>query len=71
MLKTNIPGSIAVTAAVLSFVGYGISLNTTINWELYFKILGGVGAVALAVSLITRFLPRCGNGADERDGERK
>ncbi len=57
MLKTNIPGSIAVVAFILSFVGFGISLNTSINWSLYFQIIGAVGAIALAVALITRFIP--------------
>ncbi|WP_462137633.1 hypothetical protein [Candidatus Mycalebacterium sp.] len=57
MLKTNIPGGIAVVAFILLVVGFGISLNTSINWGLYFKILAAVGFIALAVALITRFLP--------------
>jgi len=57
MLRRNIPGSLAVVAFIFSVVGYGISMNTHINWELYFKILAGVGGLAAAVTLITRFLP--------------
>ena len=57
MLRTNISGSIAVVSFIFLVVGYGVSLNTSINWGLYFKILGAVGAIALAVALITRFLP--------------
>ncbi len=57
MLRRNIPGSIAVVAFIFFVVGYGISLNTHINWELYFKIIGGVGGLAAAVALITGFLP--------------
>jgi len=57
MLKTNIPGSIAVVFFIFLVVGYGISLNTSINWGLYFKIIGGVAAAGVAVALVTRFLP--------------
>ncbi len=59
MLKTNIPGSILVVSLIFLIVGFGISLNTSINWGMYFKIIGVVGAVGVAVALITRFLPSC------------
>lgn len=57
MLKTNIPGSIAVVVFIFLVVGYGISLNTSINWGLYFKIIGGVATAGVAAALVTRFLP--------------
>ncbi len=57
MLKTNIPGGIAVVALIFSVVGFGISLNTSINWDLYFKIIGSVGGIALTVAIIARFIP--------------
>ncbi len=60
MLKTNIPGSIAVVVFIFLFVGLGVSMNTSVNWSLYFKILGAVAAAGIAVALITRFLPSSG-----------
>ena len=42
MLKTNIPGSLATVSLIFLVVGYGISLNTSIEWSLYFKIVGSV-----------------------------
>ena len=57
MLKTNIIGSVVIVVLVLALVGYGLSLHISIEWNLYFKILGIIAAVALAVSIITHFIP--------------
>ncbi|MCY3973774.1 MAG: hypothetical protein OXF42_03535 [Candidatus Dadabacteria bacterium] len=60
MLKTNIPGSLATVSLIFLVVGYGISLNTSIEWSLYFKIVGSVFGIGVAVALITRFIPSSG-----------
>ena len=57
MLKTNIIGGIIVVAIVFALVGIGMSLKISIEWNNYFKILGIVSIVALAVSIITHIIP--------------
>ena len=51
MLKTNIIGSILVCAILFGVVGYFFSLGININWFLYFKVLGIIGAIAVITSI--------------------
>ena len=57
MLKSNIIGSVVIVALVLALVGYAMSLRISIEWTLYFKILGIIAIVALAVAVITHIIP--------------
>jgi len=57
MLKTNIIGSIVIILIVFALVGIGMSLRISIEWNNYFKILGIVAVVALAVAVITHIIP--------------
>lgn len=57
MLKTNIIGSMIIILIVFALVGFGMSLQISIEWNNYFKILGIVAIVALAVSIITHIIP--------------
>ena len=57
MLKTNIIGSIVIILIVFALVGLGLYLRISIEWNNYFKILGIVAIVALAVSVITHIIP--------------
>ena len=57
MLKTNIIGAVAIILIVFGLVAYGMSLQITIEWNNYFKILGIVAVIAAAVSIITHFIP--------------
>ena len=57
MLRTNIIGGIIIVIIVLALVGIGMSLKISIEWNNYFKILGIVALVAIAVSVITHIIP--------------
>lgn len=57
MLRTNIIGSMVIILIVFALVGIGMSLKISIEWNNYFKILGIVALVALAVSVITHIIP--------------
>ncbi len=57
MLRTNIIGSIFIILIVFGLVGFAISLRFSLEWNNYFKILGIVTLVALAVSVITHIIP--------------
>ena len=57
MLRTNIIGGIVIVLIVLALVGIGMSLKISLEWNNYFKILGIVAIVALAVSIITHIIP--------------
>jgi len=58
MLKTNIPGAIIIALIVLGIIGYAFTLRLSLEWDFYFKILATVALIALAVSLITHFVPQ-------------
>ena len=57
MLKTNIIGGIFIILIVFALVCIGMSLKISIEWNSYFKILGIVAIVALAVSVIAHIIP--------------
>jgi len=57
MLRTNIIGSIFIILIVFGLVSFAISLRFSLEWNNYFKILGIVTLVALAVSVITHIIP--------------
>lgn len=57
MLKSNIPGGIVVVLIVLGIIAYAFSIRLSLDWNLYFSILGIVAVVALFISLITHFIP--------------
>ena len=57
MLRTNIIGSIFIILIVFGLIGFAISLRFSLEWNNYFKIVGIVAVVALAVSVITHIIP--------------
>ncbi len=57
MLKKNIAGAIVVCLILFTFVGVGLYLGISINWEKYFKILGIVAVVAFIISAIINTVP--------------
>ena len=57
MLRTNIIGGIFVVLIVFALVAFAISLRISIEWATYFKILGIVAVIAIAVSVITHIIP--------------
>lgn len=61
MLRKNIPGGILICLIVFSFVGVGLYLGISINWQAYFKVLGVVAIIALIISAIINTVP---NGKD-------
>jgi hypothetical protein len=57
MLRTNIIGSIFIIIIVFGLISFAISLRISLEWNNYFKIMGIVALVALAVSVITHIIP--------------
>ena len=57
MLKKNILGASIICIIVFSFVGYGLFIGITINWQAYLKILAIVAVIALCISLIVNIIP--------------
>lgn len=57
MLRINIIGGIFVVLVVFAIVAFAISLRISIEWTTYFKILGIVAVIAIAVSIITHIIP--------------
>lgn len=57
MLRTNIIGGIFVVLVVFAIVAFSISLRISLEWATYFKILGIVAVIAIAVSIITHIIP--------------
>ena len=57
MLKKNIPGAIVVCLILFTFVGIGLYLGISINWDKYFKILGIVAIIAVIISAIINTVP--------------
>lgn len=57
MLKKNIPGAIIVCLILFTFVGIGLYLGISINYERYFKILGIVAVIAFIISAIINTVP--------------
>lgn len=50
----NIPGSLIVTLVLLALVGYAIYRAVDLDWNLFFKVLGGVALVAVITSIMAR-----------------
>jgi len=57
VLKKNIPGAIFICLILFTFVGIGLYLGISINWESYFKILGIVAVIAFIISAIINTVP--------------
>ena len=57
MLRTNIIGGVIIVLIVFALVAFAISLRISIEWTTYFKILGIVAIIAIAVSVITHIIP--------------
>jgi len=57
VLKKNIAGAIVVCLILFTFVGVGLYLGISINWEKYFKILGIVAVIAFIISAIINTVP--------------
>ena len=57
MLKTNVMGGIAVVSIVCTLVGIAMALKISIDWSFYFKALGIVAILALAISAIIHIIP--------------
>lgn len=57
MLKKNIPGAIVVCLILFAFVGTGLYLGISINWDPYFKYLAIVAVIALIISAIINTVP--------------
>lgn len=57
MLRKNIPGGILICLILFSFVGVGLYLGISINWQAYFKVLAIVAVIALVISAIINTVP--------------
>ena len=57
MLKKNIPGAILVCLILFTFVGIGLYLGISINWDAYFKYLAVVAVIAVIISAIINTVP--------------
>jgi predicted MFS family arabinose efflux permease len=57
VLKKNIPGAILICLILFTFVGIGLYLGISINWEAYFKILAIVAVIAFIISAIINTVP--------------
>ncbi len=57
MLKKNIPGAIVVCLILFAFVGVGLYLGISINWDKYYKILAIVAVIAFIISAIINTVP--------------
>ena len=57
MLKKNIAGAIFICLILFSFVGIGLYLGISINWDAYFKILAVVAVIAFIISAIINTVP--------------
>ncbi len=57
MLKKNIPGAILICLILFTFVGIGLYLGISINWDPYFKYLAIVAVIALIISAIINTVP--------------
>ncbi len=57
MLRKNIPGGILICLILFSFVGLGLYLGISVNWQAYFKVLAIVAVIAFVVSAIINTVP--------------
>ncbi|MEK6223268.1 MAG: hypothetical protein ACERKJ_11940 [Candidatus Dadabacteria bacterium] len=57
MLKKNIPGAILVCLILFTFVGIGLYLGISIDWDPYFKYLAVVAVIAVIISAIINTVP--------------
>jgi len=57
VLKKNIAGAIFICLILFSFVGIGLYLGISINWDAYFKILAVVAVIAFIISAIINTVP--------------
>jgi len=57
VLKKNIPGAILICLILFTFVGIGLYLGISLNWDAYFKILAIVAVIALIISAIINTVP--------------
>ena len=57
MLKKSILGAIFICLILFVFVGIGLYLGISINWDAYFKILAIVAVIAFIISAIINTVP--------------
>jgi hypothetical protein len=57
VLKKNIPGAILICLILFTFVGIGLYLGISINWDPYFKYLAIIAVIALIISAIINTVP--------------
>jgi len=61
VLKKSILGAIFICLILFVFVGIGLYLGISINWDAYFKILAIVAVIAFIISAIINTVPSGNN----------
>lgn len=57
MLSKNIPGAMLVCLILFFFIGVGLYLGISINWQAYFKYLTLIAVIAFIISAVVNTVP--------------